>query len=327
MLKVLIVRLSSLGDIIHSYPILHDIKANFPDSQVDWLVDEDFIDLVKCNPLIDNIIVVPLRKIKRNKLKIFRIFNEWKKQLNKTKYDCIIDPQGLLKSAILAKFFGSNSHGFGKNSIREKLAAKLYKYSYEFDNNILTISKNRLLAAQALGYKNYDLNNINFGISEQKFLMPNISELKDKDYCLFFQATAKNSKKYPIKYWVILANYINSRYKFKIMVTYGNAVEYKEALEIKQLANCSSDIYVPDRRYSYSELHGIIQHSKFVFGVDTGLTHLANALNKKIIDINVDTDPNKAGVIKSDIAKNVGNKGIIPEVSEIIQYFEKIIKI
>ena len=78
MIKILIVRLSSLGDIVHTYPMLNDIKKNVKECKVDWLVDESFAELVKLNPLVNNVITVPLRSWKKNKLQIFSNLKSWR---------------------------------------------------------------------------------------------------------------------------------------------------------------------------------------------------------------------------------------------------------
>ena len=102
MLKILIIRLSSLGDVVHTYPMIYDIKQNLPNCEIDWVVDESFYDLVKLNPLVNNIIPIALRKWKKNFA--FFDFLSWVRQNKNTKkYDYIIDVQGLIKSSITSK--------------------------------------------------------------------------------------------------------------------------------------------------------------------------------------------------------------------------------
>src|SRR5947208_3610537 len=114
-MNILIVRLSSLGDIIHTYPMLYDIKTNIPNCNVDWLVDDEFVELVKLHPLVNNVVSIPLRKWAKNKFTLLKNFITWKKKLKleykNNHYDYILDSQGLLKSAILTRYFNGKTIG------------------------------------------------------------------------------------------------------------------------------------------------------------------------------------------------------------------------
>jgi heptosyltransferase-1 len=318
MIKILIIRLSSLGDIVHTFPMIYDIKKNIKDCHIDWLVDESFVDLVKLNTNVDNIITVPLRKWKKQKLTaIFEIFR-WYRLLNKKEYDYIIDIQGLIKSAIFTKFFKGDVYGFDKNSIKEKLATIFYKYTFNIKSKIcLAITKNRLLSAQIFSYE-FDDKKVDFGLN----LPFNIS---DKKYIIFFHATSKDSKKYGINNWVTLADYLIKVYDLTIILPYGNSYEYEEALQIKNQTN-SKNIELCERILDYNELVQLILGAEFVFGVDTGLVHLSNALNQKTIAIYTDTDPQKTGILNSKNSKNIGNSSTIPFVTNVIDLFETIYK-
>jgi heptosyltransferase-1 len=322
-LKILIVRLSSLGDIIHTYPMLYDIKYNLPDATIDWLVDESFTDLLNLNPLVDNIISIPLRKWKKDKLNLFSNFKLWRKQTKNLSYDYIIDAQGLLKSAILAKCLNGTIYGLGKNSIREKLACLFYTKQFETGKNLLSITKNRVLASMIFGYS-IDKDNVNFGLTSSNF--PPSDLAISKQYVIFFHATSKDSKKYPKQNWAELAKYLIREHNLSILLPFGSPREQIESLTIKRLIN-SDNVYVPNKILDYAKLSGLISNAQFVFGVDTGLIHLANALNKKIIAIYVDTNPDKTGIFESLIAKNMGNKNLTPSVKELMELFESIMRI
>ncbi len=322
MKNILIIRLSSMGDIIHTFPMVFDIKDNYPDSKIDWLVDENFKDLIKLNKLVSNIIPIPLRKWKKNKLKFLFSLYKWNKELNKVKYDYIIDCQGLLKSSILSKFFIGKVYGFNINSVREKLATLFYNYKYSIEKTNLATIKNRLLAKEIFDYK-IDVNKINFGLNSISF--SRLNYLVDKNYIVFFHATSKESKKYALNNWIEIANYLIKNYGYHIIVTYGNKTEKKESILIKENANYPENIIVPDDIYNYLELASLISNATFIFGVDTGLIHLSNALDKKLIAIYTDTNPNRTGIIESVNAINLGNKNEIPTIKNVLSNFEKII--
>lgn len=321
--KILIIRLSSLGDIVHTYPMLYDIKKHLGECQVDWLVDESFIDLVKLNHQVDNVIAIPLRRWKKNKLGFLSNLKTWKNNIKHLEYDYIIDSQGLVKSALLAKCFTGKVYGLGKNSIREKLASYLYNEKIETGKKLLALTKNRVLASKVFGYQ-IDQNIVNFGLDKSDY--PELKVTQDKKYIIFFHATSKESKKYPVQYWVDLANFIIKKYDFTIILPYGSAKEKSESINIQELI-ASPNVIVPEVRFSYAELSGLISHAEFVFGVDTGLIHLANALNKKLIAIYIDTDPAKTGIFESNIAKNLGNIDISPACNQLIDLFENILEV
>lgn len=327
-MNILIIRLSSLGDIIHTFPMVQDIKQNYPRAAIDWLVDESFQDLIKINPSIDEIITIPLRTWAKNKLNFLQNFSTWKNkiqaQLCSKYYDYIIDAQGLLKSAALTKCFNGQVYGFGKNSIREKFAIFFYQHKIETGKQHLAIQKNRLLAARIFNYE-IDQTQVNFGLTTawlQQICPQNIANIPQSDYVVFFHATSKDSKKYPLLHWVTLAKYLITQYNLQIILPFGSATEQAESQQIKNLLQeYSNMIIVPEKRMSYFELVQLINSSFFIFGVDTGLVHLANALNQKLIAIYTDTNPQKTGIFATTRAKNIGNIGQTPKVEEIIDQF------
>ncbi len=318
MTKILIIRLSSLGDIIHTYPMVYDIKKNLNQCEVHWLVDESFAEVVRLNKAIDNVIPIPLRNWKKNKFSLWFNIKKWQSKLPLSKYDYIIDSQGLLKSALLAKCFTGTRYGLGINSIKEKLASFLYNIKIETGKKMLALTKNRLLAAAIFKYE-LDTNSVNFGLSNYTYKQLDI--IRNFKYVIFFHATSKISKEYPQNLWIELAKYLINNYNLRIILPFGNEIEKNNSLAMQKLAG-SNSIIVPNKRFSYAEMSSLISYAEFIFGVDTGLIHLANALDKKLIAIYVDTNPNKTGVCESEIAKNIGNIGQIPTSNEIINLFE-----
>ena len=152
-MKIAIVKLSSLGDIVHSMVVLQFIKKHYPESEIDWVVEKRFQGVLENNPHINKIHTVNLNEVKKKKsLKL--LFKELLQVRKFGKYDLIIDAQGLIKSAIVLKFMkGNKTIGFDKNSIREALASFFYnqKVTIGYDQN--TIERYVKLASEALRIK------------------------------------------------------------------------------------------------------------------------------------------------------------------------------
>lgn len=323
MIKVLIIRLSSIGDIIHTYPMIKDIKDNVKNCSIDWVIDENFADLLKYNENINNIITIPLREWKKNKVRFIFNFVTWYKSLKYKNYDYIIDSQGLIKSSILTKCFNGKSYGYDYYSIREKIASFLYDNTIKVNKALLATVKNRLLAANIFGYI-IDNNIVNFGIYDT--FTKYFTKIFDYKYVIFFHATSKIEKKYPAHYWVNIASHILSTTSLKILIPYGNSQEHLDAELIKLMVD-SDNVIVPTRIFNFCELYSLIYASELVIGVDTGLIHLANALNKKIISLFTNTDPKKTGIVESKFSKNLGGIKNIPGYNIVNIMFDNFMKV
>ena len=149
-MKIAIVKLSSLGDIVHSMVVLQFIKKHYPESVIDWVVEKRFKGILENNPHINQIHTVNLNKVKRDKsLKL--LFTEAYKVRKFGQYDVVIDLQGLIKSTIITKFISSGKKvGFDKNSNRERLASFFYNQKVTIKRDKNTIERYAELISKAL---------------------------------------------------------------------------------------------------------------------------------------------------------------------------------
>ena len=131
-MKIAIVKLSAMGDIVHAMVVLQLIKAHRPDVVIDWVVEQGLAGVLADNPDINRILTVNLKALKHNKRQVFAQIRQLRTYAAQN-YDYVIDAQGLLKSAIVAKLLGRHTIGFSKNSIREKFAANLYSQTVDID--------------------------------------------------------------------------------------------------------------------------------------------------------------------------------------------------
>ena len=277
-MRVAIVKLSAMGDIIHAMVALQFIKAKRDDITIDWIVEEAFVPILEGNPHIDKIITVNLKRLKKSK---FKIFNEIKQIKAKAKenYDLVIDAQGLIKSALVAKIFSKNIAGFSKESIREKLASSFYNKRVDIDYAANTIDRNAKVIGEPLGVeitKDDILNKKPFLFYKTNLELNSCFNIFRKNV-VFVIGSTWASRNYPKESFAKLADMLGEN----IMIVWGSQEEEKRALWIEE-----NSIYakvVP--KIDLNSLKELINRSDLVIGNDTGPTHMAWAMNRKSITI------------------------------------------
>jgi len=266
-----------MGDIIHAMVVLQFIKQKSPNIQIDWIVEEGFKGVLENNPHIDNILTVNLKSIKQNKLAVIDQI-KLVSQYGKNNYDVVIDAQGLLKSALVARLIGSRVvgsfiAGFDKDSIREKLASWFYdkKVYISYDKNV--IDRNVKLIKKALDIKitKEDL------LNKESFLFFNTSQLIEGSYNLFVVGASKENKIYPKEKFLEIAKELNQ----KTVVVWGNKQEHEIALWL----SANSDLIKIAPKTDLDGLKSIVANAGLVIGGDTGPTHMAWGLNTPSITI------------------------------------------
>ena len=315
-MKIAIVKLSALGDIVHAMIALQFIKKHYQEALIDWVVEEGFDGILENNPHINQIHRINLQAVKQSK-SLYALWNEFKKIRKFGKYDLVIDMQGLIKSALVARTISSNTTlGFDKFSLRESLAAKFYNQTYKIDYAENIIERNLALVAYALQFSIEEENIYHkqpFLYSSQDYLFISIS--KTKHNIVLVPGASYKSKCYPVEKMAELTTLIEANF----LIIWGDEEEKVMSDEIKSL---SPKVYVCER-LSIDSLISLITQVDLVIGSDTGPTHMAWALNvpsitlfgptpgyrntcttniNKIIESNSEVDPNK--IDKSDYSIN-----------------------
>ncbi|WP_151899724.1 lipopolysaccharide heptosyltransferase I [Sulfurimonas hydrogeniphila] len=266
--NIAIVRLSALGDIINSAVVLQFIKKEYPDVKIDWISEEIFSDILQNNKHLHTVHTVNLKKLK--KTKSFSLLQKTFAELSMLPdYDIIIDMQGLLKSAAVARIIGKNTHGFDKNSIRESLAALFYKTtsSVPYEENV--IKRNCFVVADALGFEITDAMILN---KEPVFSQTKEFSLQRKKKNIAFVIGASwPSKIYPKESVADICN----RLQEQCYIIWGNASEKEEAQWI--CTHSANAVLAP--KLTLGELVSFISSMDLLIGNDTGPTHLAWAQN------------------------------------------------
>ena len=152
--KILIIKSSSMGDIVHALPVAYDIKKHFPDCELSWVVEESFTDIPKLSPYVDKLVVTAFRRWRKHifSASVRGEIIAVRRALAEAKYDIVIDLQGLLRTAVVARWAGVESVGYSKENIKEPLAARFYSRTLPVSNKLVPVVRYRTMAAQALGY-------------------------------------------------------------------------------------------------------------------------------------------------------------------------------
>ncbi|KRH79355.1 MAG: lipopolysaccharide heptosyltransferase I [Ferrovum sp. 21-44-67] len=311
MTKLLLIKTSSLGDVIHALPALTDALRFNPSLKVDWLVEESFRDIPQLHKGLNRIQAVALRRWKKHWLHIsnwYELVNVIK-NINTESYDLSVDCQGLLKSALLCRVLPGLRHGYHWDSIREPLASLCYQYTHHISWQLHAVERNRQLLGQVLGYT--PDTPVDYGIVAPP-LSPTLRP--STPWVVFLHATSRTSKEWPVDSWIRLGHHL-ARMGITVLLPSGNIKEENRAQHIAQQIDHA--IALP--RLDLTTLASLLQEAEWVVGVDTGLTHLAVALKQKVIAIYTDTDPQATGVYGGERATNVGGIGMVPDVESILK--------
>ena len=284
-MRVLVVKTSSMGDVIHTLPAIEDATKAIPGIKFDWLIEEGFQEIPAWHDSVDKVIPIGLRRWRKSWRKTF-ISGELKlflKRLRENKYDVVIDAQGLIKSAVPAKFTKGILCGFDKSSAREGLAARFYDRKFAVDKSLHAIDRVRRLFALSLGYVYQD------SLPAVKLnLNPNE---EDKKGTLFLHGTTWPSKHWPDDSWLELGRLLKEKGE-AIYLPWATDQEKDRAEWLGKELNIS---VLP--KLSLTEIAELMLKAKAVVGVDTGLTHLAALLDVRSIGIYGSTDVGLTGAM------------------------------
>lgn len=288
-MRILLVKMSSMGDIFHTFPALSDLKQQFPQAEIHWVVEEGFSEIAAWHPAVTRVIPIQLRHWMKNKTRAsWRAFQAWKKALQQqTTYDVVIDAQGLLKSGLVSRCAkAGHIHGYDKHSAREAIASLCYHHRHAVANEQHAVERTRQLFAQAFGYTLSPT--LNFGIKERFAQVA-----KNPQKLVFIIGTSWVTKLWNTKQWQALAK-IAIAQGFTVEIIWGSAAEQEIAQAI--IDQCPTATR-PQERMSITAIAEKLVGAAGVIGLDTGFSHLAGALETPTIAIYGPTSPTKVGLI------------------------------
>lgn len=309
MKRILLVRLSSLGDVLHTFPTATDIRRAFPDAVLDWAVEEAYAPLVRMHPGVTRALAFALRRWRAEwfRPRAWRELASFRAALREHPYDLVLDAQGLVKSAVVAKLARGPVHGFGPGLVRERFVARFYDVAHVFPASGHKIERYRELAARALGYSHPPA--IDYGIAAP----PAPAHAPRERFCVLLHSTAQDKKLWDEASWTTLGRTLESR-GLVCVLPWGSD---RERARAERLASTLTRAVVPPR-LSMEDAAGLIGHAAAVIGVDTGLTHLAAALSVPVVGIYCDSEPRELRPLGAGPTAYRGGIGKPPTVADVL---------
>jgi heptosyltransferase I len=313
-MRILLVKTSSLGDVVHNLPVVTDLVRRFPDAVIDWVVEESFADIPRLHPGVRRVIPVAMRRWRRSLWSpaVWRQIGDFRRELQQDGYDVVLDTQGLLKSALITRQarLAADGRRCGNNagSAREPLAARFYDRSYPIARNLHAVERNRRLAAAAIGSA-VGLP-LDYGISAPPLTAP---WLPKGNYAVLLTATSRADKEWPEPDWQALGLALIAT-GLRCVLPAGSAPERARAARL--VSSLGRAVAAPSM--TLAELASLLAGATLVVGVDTGLVHLAAALGRPTIALYCGSDPALTGVHAGANAINLGGRGAPPTAHETV---------
>ncbi|HDR9255446.1 TPA: lipopolysaccharide heptosyltransferase I [Burkholderia vietnamiensis] len=319
MKRILIVKVTSLGDVVQTLPVVADLHRAFPGVAVDWAVDESCAEVVRWHPGVSNVLCAPLRRFK--KLRNggdFKAISASIGALRAHRYDAVIDLHGVYKSAIISALARAGRRvGYQTQDLGETGARFAYSHRFGPRPDCDAWHGMRVSAGEALGY-------IPEGVADHGIVAPQDARLPaaltdGTPFVLLFHATSNPDKQWPADHWAALATQMIAR-GVRVLLPWGSPAEHDEAQQIA--ARAPGAIVLP--AMSVRELGAAIGLATLVVGVDTGFVHMAHALKRPTVMIFVATSRHHCGIGGAPHALSIGEPGAPPSVAQVLDAIDAV---
>jgi heptosyltransferase I len=304
--RILFVKTSSLGDVVHQCPAVSDAAHGIAGARIDWVVEEGFAGIARMHACVERVIPVALRRWRRAlwRRSVWREIAAFRASVAAERYDAVVDTQGLLKSALISRFASGTRHGMDRASAREPLAARFYERTYAVPRALHAVERNRRLTAAALGFPLDSA--IDYGLR-----CGGAVQRMPASYSVLLTMTSRADKLWPEARWIELGRGLAR----PVVLPWGSAGERERA---ERIASGIGQAVVPEKM-KVEELAGVLVDAKNVVGLDSGLTHLAAALGVATVAIFCGSDPALTGVYGAPRAANLGRLGRPPAAADVLR--------
>jgi heptosyltransferase-1 len=306
MADILFIKTSSLGDVIHHMPAVTEAHKALPHARFAWLVEEAFAPLVALHPAIDFVVPVAWRRWRKSLYAPATLAEVVRnlRDIRARSYDDIVDSQGLLRSAVIARLTHGRRHGYDAASIREPPASFFYDRRYTVSRELHAVERNRRLSGLALGFMPQGVPD--YGLERSRFHAP------ERRYAVLLHATARARKEWPQANWIELGRSLAAE-GLEVVLPWGSAIEQARS---EAIAAALPNARVPPRA-PLDEVARLIAGAEFVVGVDTGLLHLAAAFGVPLVAIFAGSKPVLTGPVGSGPMAILGAQGAPPSLDEV----------
>lgn len=314
--RILFVKTSSLGDIVHNCPAISDAARHAPGAAIDWVVEEAFAEIAALHASVRRVIPVAVRRW-RGALLSPATWSEaaaFRDVLRGERYDAIIDSQGLIKSAVITVLARGRRHGFDRESAREPFAARFYDAVHPVPAELHAVERNRRLAGAALGY--LPERRCDYGLRVEGEVSGQTGAHGSSPYALLLTMTSRRDKLWPEERWRALVAWLGGQ-GVRCVLPWGTDEERRRCA---QIAAALPGAQVP-QRMPLTDLARLARGARCVIGVDTGLTHLAAAFEVPVVGLYFGSNPLLTGLHGNGRVHNLGAAGRPPEVAEVQDAF------
>ncbi len=290
-MRVLIIKLTSMGDLMHAFPALTDAVQQMPDVRFDWVVDESFSEVPQWHPAVDHVITTAHRRWKKNLINSWKQgeFSQFYQQLNAADYDVIVDLQSNLKSAFVSWLRRSPVHGYDKNTCREKPAHWAYAKHYSVPLRQHAIERQRELFARIFNYERPQSKS-DYGVDLSACELPALT-LPEK-YVVFVHNASWPTKLWPVNHWQALIDIVAAK-GYSVLLPCGSDAEYQRAQEIS--AKHTMAIALP--KMTLNQMAAVMSSAQAAVCSDTGLAHMAAVTSTPAITLYAVTDTLLIGTV------------------------------
>jgi len=314
--RILIVRTSSLGDLVHMLPAMSDIARHVPDARIDWLAEEAFAEIPGWHPAVDEVIPVAHRRWRRQwwsaQTRVERA--QLKQLLGSRQYDVVLDMQALMKSIWLVRQTHGLRHGLDWRSAREPLASLFYDVRHRVEFWQPAVIRQRTLAGKALGY--VPQGEPDFGLQAFK------ARADRSDYAVIMASASRDDKLWPQQNWHQVFEHLHAC-GLRLTLLTGSAAEYARAEQLVQSCQPVAAHAEVLARMRLTDTAKFLASARIMIGLDSGLTHLSAALGRPTIGIYKASTPVRTPLQGSAYTASLGERGQEPSAQTVISAIEQ----
>ncbi len=307
-MRVLIVKTSSMGDVVHALPAISDLAAAMPGIQIDWLVEKGFAAMPQQHRAVNRVITLQWRKWRKSLRSpdTRAALRQWRAEMSQTPYDLVIDLQGLLKSAAFACFANGPRAGYDRRSIREPLASLFYGRKARVPKSLHAVDRCRQLMSQLMGYP-LPTTPPDFGLqANTQAWTPGTGP-----FAVLIPCASRPEKLWPQADWIAIGQDLRAR-GWQVAIMWGSPQEQALAQAIADPVGGHVPPFL-----TVAQAADTLAQAQVVIGLDTGMSHLAAAHARPTVGIYCDHEPGLAGLRGAGRVVSLGGKGQVPSLVQV----------